>query len=123
MRCQGCVEPGVAPMAIPEPARGARNQHTRSVRDVVGIHCIGLRLIDSIERRQPVVAAVGAAATDDPTQRNVYSGMAAVDKRQTDDRRRVEKTPGKASGKTVHQKGGEPLGFPWANSIAIRHDF
>ena len=43
MRCQGCVEPGVAPMAIPEPARGARNQHTRSVRDVVGIHCIGLR--------------------------------------------------------------------------------
>ena len=43
MRCQGCVEPGLAPMAIPEPARDSRDQHTMSVGDVVGVRCRGLR--------------------------------------------------------------------------------
>ena len=43
MRCQGPVQPGATPMAIPEPAHRARDQHTRRVGDVVGVHCIGLR--------------------------------------------------------------------------------
>ena len=57
------------------PARGARDQRTSSVGVVVGVHCIGLHQNDSIGKRQPVVAAAGAAAIDDPTQHNVYSAM------------------------------------------------
>ena len=57
------------------PARGARDQRTSCVDVVVGVHCISLHQNDSIERRQPVVAAAGAAAIDDPTQHNIYSAM------------------------------------------------
>ena len=58
------------------------------------------------------MAAVGAAATDEPTQHIVYSAMAAVDKRQTDDRE------GGFEGE-LNSTGG----FPWANFLSIRHDF
>ena len=58
------------------------------------------------------MAAVGAEATDDPTQYNAYSAMAAVDKRQTDDRE------GGFEGE-LNSTGG----FPWANFLSIRHDF
>ena len=57
------------------PARGARDQRTSCVGVVVGVHCIGLHHNDSIERWQPVVAAAGAAATDEPTQHKVFFAM------------------------------------------------
>ena len=57
------------------PARGARDQRTSCVGVVVGVHCIGLHQNDSIERRQPVVAAAGAAAIDEPTQHKVFFAM------------------------------------------------
>ena len=112
MRCQGCVQPGVAPMPTPEPARVSAHQHTGCVGDVVGNQSIDLQLIDPIELRRTGMAAVGAAATDELTQHNVSSGMAAVDKRQTDDRE------GGFEGE-LNSTGG----FPWANFLSIRHDF
>ena len=54
------------------PARGARDQRTSCVGVVVGVHCIGLHQNDSIERWQPVVAAAGAAATDEPTPQSFF---------------------------------------------------
>ena len=57
------------------PARGARDQRTSCVGVVVGVHCIGLHHNDSIGKRQPVVAAAGAAATDEPTQHKVFFAM------------------------------------------------
>ena len=57
------------------PARGTRGQHTSSVGDVVVVHNVGIHECHSIELRRPVVTAAGAAATDEPTQHNVFFAM------------------------------------------------